>query len=141
MEKKALGTATQNASNVGTQQTANVTPPSTTKLEDDALLNWRKSKQDVTSYPIIDNDVQYPNWIIKIKYQFISDECERMIDLNKHFNLVNSGSDKLLWNAQKNHLASVLDQVMKTNGGMRLVRTYLDEPRTIWKEHERHSTS
>ena len=60
-----VGTAaTQNASNSTTQQASNVTPPSTTKLEDDALLNWRKSRQDVNAYPIIDNDVQYPDWII-----------------------------------------------------------------------------
>ena len=74
------GTATQNALNASTQQTSNVKPPSTTKLEDDALLNWRKSQQDVTVYPIIDNDIQYPDWIIKIKRLFISNECGRMID-------------------------------------------------------------
>ena len=51
-------------------------PPSTTKLEDDALLNWRKSRQDVTAYPVIDNNVQYPDWIIKIRHVFLSDECE-----------------------------------------------------------------
>ena len=138
---KPSGTATQNASNAGTQQTSNVTPPSTTRLEDDTLLNWRKSRQDVTSYPIIDNNVQYPDWIIKIKRQFISDECEKIIDLNKHFVAVKSGSDTLLWNAQENHLASVLDRVLKTNEGMRLVRTHPDDPRKIWKKHEDHSTS
>ena len=140
-KRKPSGTATQNSSNTGTQQVSNVTPPSTTKLEDDALLNWRKSKQDVTLYPIIDNNEQYPNWIIKIKRQFISDVCERMIDLGTHINSVNSGSDELLWNTQENHLASVLDQVLKTNEGMRLVRTYPDKPCTIWKEHKEHSTS
>ena len=95
----------------------------------------------MTAYPIIDNDVQYPDWIIQIRRVFISDECERMIDISKHFSGVNSGSDETLWNAQENHLASVLHQVLKTNEGMRLVRTYPDEPRKIWKLHEEHSTS
>ena len=40
------GTATQNASNTGTQQTSNVTPPSTTKLEDDALFELEKEPTD-----------------------------------------------------------------------------------------------
>ena len=128
-------TATQNASNTTT------TSSSTTKLEDDALLNWRKSRQDVTAYPVIDNDVQYPDWIIKIRRVFLSDECERMLDESKHFTGVNSGSDETLWNAQENYLAKVLDHVLKTNEGMRLVRTYPDEPCKIWKLHKEHSTS
>ena len=63
------GTATQTTTTAVTQNTSNTTaatPPSTTKLEDDALLNWRKSRQNVKAYPVIDNDVQYPDWIIKI---------------------------------------------------------------------------
>ena len=102
------------------------------------MLNWRKSRQDVNAYPVIDNDVQYPDWIIKIRRVFLSDECERMIDETKHFSGVNSGSDETLWKSQKNHLSKVLDHVLKTNEGMRLVRTFPDEPRTIWKRHEAH---
>ena len=105
------------------------------------MLNWRKSRQDITAYPIIDNDVQYLDWIIQIRRVFISDECERMIDLNKHYSAINSGSDETLWDAQKNHLAKVLDRVLKTNEGMRLVRTYPKDPRKIWRLHEEHSTS
>ena len=134
-------TATQNASNTTTQQASNVTPPSTTKLEDDALLNWRKSRQDVNAYPIIDNDVMYPDWIIQTRRVFISDKCARIIDLSVHFSSINSGSDEALWNAQENHLAKVLDRVLKTNEGMRLVRSYPNDPRKIWKLHEDHSTS
>ena len=132
------GTATQTTA---PQDTTTVTPPSTTKLEDDALLNWTKGRQDVTVYPVIDNDVQYPDWIIKIRLVFIGDECKRMIDKTKHFTGVNSGFDETLWIAQKNHLAKVLDHVLKSNEGMRLVRTYPDEPRKIRKLHEAHSTS
>ena len=97
----------------------------------------------MTAYPIIDNDdVQYPDWIIKLRRQFISNECVRMIDLKIHFNsVIPGGSDVLLWNAQKNHLASVLDRVLKTNEEMRLVRTFPDDPRRIWRDHEAHSTS
>ena len=133
--------ATQNASNTTTQQASNLTPPSFTNMKNDALLNWRKSCQDVTAYPIIDNDVQYPNWIIQIGRVFISDECGRMIDQSKHLYGVNSGSDETLWNAQENHLVKVLDRGLKTNKGMRLVRTYPGEPRKIWKLHKDHSIS
>ena len=53
---------------------------------------------------------------------FIGHECERIVDVdNVYFASINSGSDELLWNAQKNHLAKVLDHVLKTNEGMRLV--------------------
>ena len=40
------GTATQTTApqNTWTSNTTTVTPPSTTKLEDDALLNWRKGR-------------------------------------------------------------------------------------------------
>ena len=69
------GTAAQTPTTTpATQVTSNTTaptPPSTTKSEDDALLNWRKSRQDVKEYPVIDNDVQYPDWIIKIMRVFI----------------------------------------------------------------------
>ena len=131
------GTATQPATPAAsaTQVASNTTapaPPSTTKLEDDALLTWRKSRQDVKEYPVIDNDVQYPDWIIKIMRVFISHECERIVDVdNVHFANINSESDELLWNAQKNHLAKVLDHVLKTNEGMRLVCTYPNKPRHI----------
>ena len=116
-------------------------PPSTTKLEDDALLNWKKSQQDVTAYPVIDNDVQYSDWVIKIKCVFVSDECERMIDKSKHFSGVNSGSDKISWNAKENYLAKVLDHTLETNERMRLVQTYPAEPLKIWRLQEDHSTS
>ena len=46
---------------------------------------------------------------------------KEMIDEAKRFAGVNSGSDETLWNAQENHLAKVLDHVLKTNEGMRLV--------------------
>ena len=58
-----------------------------------------------------------------------------------NFSGVNSGSNETLLKAQKNHLSSVLDHVLNTNEGMRLVQTYPDEPRKIWKLHEEHSTS
>ena len=58
----AAYTASQGTSSTNTtQQTSNVTTPSGIKLEDDALVSWRKSKHEVTAYPIIDNDVQYPD--------------------------------------------------------------------------------
>ena len=61
------------------------------------MLNWRKSRQDVKEYSVIDNDVQYPDWIIKIMRVFIGHECERIVDVdNVHFTSINSGSDELL---------------------------------------------
>ena len=79
------GTATQITATQSASNTTHLTPPSNRKLEDDALLNWRKSHQDVTAYPVIDNDVQYPDWIMKIRCLFLSDECGRMINKSKHF--------------------------------------------------------
>ena len=38
-------------------------------------------------------------------------------------------------------MAKVLDYVLKTNEGMRLVRMHPDKLRTIWKLHEEHSKS
>ena len=86
-----LCTDAYNASRAGnstttTSQTSNVTAPvSGTKLEDDAYLSWRRSKQDETLYPILENDREYAEWVIKIKRRFVSEECERMIDPNFSF--------------------------------------------------------
>ena len=57
-----------------TSQTSNVTAPvSQTKLEEDTYLSWRRSKQDPTLHPILENDQDYTDWIIKTKPQFTSD--------------------------------------------------------------------
>ena len=67
-----------------------------------------------------------------MKRRFKSYECDRMIDANVHFSLVNlGGSDELLWDAQKNHMASVLERVLKTNEGMRLTRKHHEDPDKI----------
>ena len=51
-----------------TLQTSNaIAPTSQTKLEDNACLSWRQSKQDDTLYPILENDRKYTDWIVKIK--------------------------------------------------------------------------
>ena len=119
---------------------SNVTASSGTELDDDTLLSWRRSKQDVPLYPILDNDLNYCDWIIKTKRQFIGDECEQMIDSSVHYSLTTKGgSDKILWDAQINHLASLLNCVLKTNEEMRLVRTYPNNPCKIWSLHETHS--
>ena len=62
-----------NSSNTNTNlQTSNVTAPTAqTKLEDDAYLSWRRSKQDETSYPVLKNDWVFTDWIVKTKRKFI----------------------------------------------------------------------
>ena len=49
-----------NANTNTTLQASNVTAPtSQTKLEDNAYLSWRRSKEDGTSYPVLENDREY----------------------------------------------------------------------------------
>ena len=129
-----LSTDAYNASRAGnstttTSQTSNVTAPVFgTKLEDDIYLSWRRSKQDKTLYPILENDRDYAEWIIKMTRRFHSEECERMIDPNFYSNSVNAGSDTLLFDAQKNHMAIVLEPVLETNEGKRLTRKHPLDP-------------
>ena len=42
-------------------------PVSQKKKHEDALLSWRRGKQDPTLYPILENDCDYTDWIIKMK--------------------------------------------------------------------------
>ena len=51
-----------------------------------------------------------------------------MIDKNFHTNQLSTGSNTLLFNAQENHLASVLECVLQTSEGKRLTRKHPDEP-------------
>ena len=80
-------------------------------------MSWRQSKEDQTLYPILDNGREYTDWIIKTRRRFISDECDRMINLNFKDNQVNDGGDTLLFEAQKNHMASVLERMLQTSEG------------------------
>ena len=65
----------------------------------------------------------------------------RMIDPNFHKNQLITGSDTLLFNAQVNHLASVLERVPQINEGERLTRKHPGNPRLIWKLYEAHAIS
>ena len=103
-------------------------------------MSWRQSKQDETLYPIVENDQEYITWIIKTKRRLTSDACARMIDLNFKDNQVNGGADTLLFEAQKNHMASVLERVLQTREGKRLTRKYPLDPQLVWKLHKDHPT-
>ena len=134
--------AGNNANTNTTLQATNATgPTSQTKLEEDAWLSWRRSKQDETSYPVLENDREYSDWIIKTKRWFTSEECFRMIDPNFYQNQVNAGSDTLLFKAQVNYMAGVLERVLQTSEGNRLTRKHLVDPRLVWKLHKDHATS
>ena len=75
-------------------------------------LSWRRSKQDETFYPVLENDRGYTNWIIKTKRWFTSEEYFRMINPIFHKNQINPGLDILLFEAQENHMAGVLERVL-----------------------------
>ena len=59
----------------------------------------------------------YTDWIVKIKRKFTSEEMSRMIDPNFHQNLLSTGSDTLLFQAQEKYLTSVLERVLQTSEG------------------------
>ena len=84
----------------------------------------------------------YTDWIVKIKHkQYTSEEMSRMIDSNFQQNQFSTGSDTLLFNAQVNHLASVLERVLQTSEGKILTRKHSGDPRLIWTLHKAHATS
>ena len=91
-------------------------------------------------YQILENNREYTNWIIKTKRQFTSDACVKMINLNFEDDQVNIGPDNLLFQAQKNHMASVLGQVLQTNEGKILTRKHPGKPWLVWKLHKDHAT-
>ena len=64
-----------------------------------------------------------------------------MIDLNFKDNQVNGGADTLLFEAQKNHMASVLERVLQTSEGKRLTGKHPLDPQLVWKLHKYHAKS
>ena len=83
----------------------------------------------------------YTNWIIKFKRKIASEEMSQMIDKGFHKNQLDAGSNTELFKQQENHLASILERVLRTSEEKRLTRKYPGEPRKIWNLHEAHSTS
>ena len=65
----------------------------------------------------------------------------RIIDLGFHKNQLSTSSNTLLFEAQENHLASVLERILQTSEGKRLTRKHPGEPLLIWKLYEEHATS
>ena len=83
-------------------------------------------------YPILENNRDYTDWIIKITCQFKSKECERVIDVNcKEINVVGGDADITLYKAQQNHMFIVLERVLQTTDGIRLTRKYHNIPQKI----------
>jgi len=64
-----------------------------------------------------------------------------MIDPSFHMNQLDAGSDKELFDKQKNHFSSILDRVLQTSEGKQLTRKHPDYPRQVWSLHQAHSTS
>ena len=114
--------------------------PSKTKLEDDAWLSWRQSKQNETAFPLLETDQVYTDWIVKFRRKIASEEMSRKIDKGFHENQLSTDSDTLLFEAQENHLASVLEHVLQTSEGERFTRKHPGELRLIWKLHREHAT-
>ena len=124
-----------------TLNTTNTAATPKTKLQDDAWLSWRRSKQDETAYPLLKAGRMYTNWIIKFKRKIASEKMSRMIDKGFHKNQLSAGSDTELFKQQENHLSSVLERVLQTSEEKRLTRKNPDDPRIVWELHEAHSTS
>ena len=113
-----LSTDAYNASKSGS--TTNVTVNTTLstiatakqKLQDNAFLSWRRSKQDETTYPVLEANRMFTDWILKFERKIYSEEMYRMIDPNFHINQLDPGSNTELFKHQKNHLASILKRVL-----------------------------
>ena len=71
-----------NAANTTLNAMNSTEPLSKTKLEEDAWLRWRQSKQNETKYPLLENDQMYTDWIVKIKRKFTSEEMSRDLSLS-----------------------------------------------------------
>ena len=52
------------------------------KNTEDALVRWRRGRRDPTQCPILENDNNYTDWIIKITCQLNSEECKQLINLS-----------------------------------------------------------
>ena len=83
----------------------------------------------------------YTDWIVKFRRRIPSEKMSRMINPGFHKNQLSTGSDKLLFEAQENHLTSVLECVLQISEGKRLTRKHLDDPQLVWTLHEAHTTS
>ena len=139
----STSTSTYNVSlaGSGTTTTTTFTGPavvSSTKKAEDTLISLRHSREDSTQYPILENENEYTDWIIKMIRQFKSEECNRLIDLSFKDNQVIGGADNDLFDAQVNHMSIFFGECTKTTNGMRLSRKYHDNPQDIWRLHKQY---
>ena len=140
----AAYTASLTVNTTTTAGAATVTTAATTaavrqKEENDSFLSWRRSRKDEKGYPFLNNDREYINWKVKFEHKIHSDEMYRMIKPGFHITSLHTGSNKELYEKQKNFFATVLECVLQTKEGKRLTRKYPDDPCQVWNLHEKHS--
>ena len=87
------------------------------KEQDNSFLSWRRSKQDENSYPVLETNRMFTDWIVKFERKIHSGEMYRIIDPLFHISQLDAGSDAELFNKQKNHFASILERVLQTSEG------------------------
>ena len=143
-----VSTAAYNASQAANSGTATATVTTTAaaatvkqKEQDDSFLSWKRSRKDEKEYPVLDSDQMFSEWSVKFEHKIHSEEIFRMIDPGFHTSSLDAGSDTDLFHKQKNHFASVLDGVLQTSEGKRLIRKHPDDPCKVWSLHQAHSQS
>ena len=63
-----------------------------------------------------------------------------MIDPGLHISQLDAGYDTVFFNRQKNHFASILDCILQTSEGKRLIWKHPDTPRQVCNLHQAHSS-
>ena len=92
-------------------------------------------------YPVLEHDKYYTEWIVKFNRQIKLDMWERLVDPAFDTKTLRLEADKDLYTLQCVFMSTVLEKVIMNTQGLKLVRLYEDDPKTIWRKHEEHQTS
>ena len=122
-------------------------PPATTagekqqKIDDNKLQSWNKGTKSAKDYPLLENDEYYTEWIVKMIRQIKLDTWERLIDMNFDTKTIRAGSNSELYTLQGVFMSTVLEKVLVNIHGLKLVRSFEDDPKSLWRKYEEHQRS
>ena len=101
------------------------------KTDENKLQSWIKGTKSAKDYPVLEHDKYYTEWIVKFNRQIKLDMWERLVDPSFDTKTLRPGADKDLYTLQCVFMSTVLEKVFMNTQGLKLVRLYEDDPKTI----------
>ena len=117
--------------------------PTTSADRAQVLKEWLKRKRGTTEYEVLNEDSQYPQWLIK--FRAIVHTHHAMDVINEKFNPKNivDTSDQILWQEKQAFMWAVFTKVLQTNIGQYIIKRNLEkmDAREVWFALKKHHTA